>query len=72
MKIEYFEPGCIQCSTCGHKPEDPWDTDPEGFTELQSEWLCDDCLEVDKAERLQAAKDEHEMRSFKERKNGEL
>ena len=42
--IEMFEPGCIQCSECGHKPEDPWDDAPEGFywTFLLG-WICKDC-----------------------------
>ena len=42
--IEMFEPGCIQCSECGHKPEDLWDDAPEGFTYTQFlGWLCEDC-----------------------------
>lgn len=43
--IGMFEPGCIQCSECGWKPEDPWDDSPEGFTYTQlCGWLCEPCF----------------------------
>lgn len=45
MDITKFEPGCIQCSECGWKPDDEWDTDPEGFKEIGKEWFCDECAE---------------------------
>lgn len=40
--IDMFEPGSIQCSVCGHKPEDSWDTSPEGF-KWNDQWECEEC-----------------------------
>lgn len=44
-KIEHFEPGCISCENCGHKPEDAWDTDPEDFFACEGAWFCESCYD---------------------------
>lgn len=42
-----FEPGCIQCTHCGFKPDDPWDEEPEDFEFFAEDdgWLCECCSE---------------------------
>lgn len=46
--ISYFEPGCIQCSECGWKSDDPWSTDPEDlkFEYDFNQWTCLECIET--------------------------
>ncbi len=53
--IRNFEPGDVQCSCCGWKPEDPWDTHPEGFViadygDLGTQWECEECYKENQKE----------------------
>ena len=67
IDVKYFEPGMIQCCECGHKPYDPWDTDPEGFDQHElGDIYCDDCMftvrEQEQLERTIAAVEAREER----------
>lgn len=55
QNVSYFEPGCICCAGCGWRPDDQWDTSPEGFTFVaypspeypnSGQWECDECREA--------------------------
>lgn len=41
--IGRFEPGDIRCVECDWKPEDPWDTEPDGFWNVGDDCYCDLC-----------------------------
>ena len=47
--IDMFEPGSIKCSLCENKPDDAWDTSPEGFFWVEyiggGQWECDECVQ---------------------------
>ena len=54
--VGMFEPGCIHCAYCGWKPDDPWDTSPDGFAydDVNKEWACTECIEQNLKDETEA------------------
>jgi len=56
--IHNNDPIQISCEACNWKPYDTWDPSPEGFTKVDSYWLCDECNktedDIDPADGLEA------------------